>query len=126
MAQETINIGALADDGTGDTIRRAGIKINNNFTELYATSAVQSHIGMVQNEISSTLSNADIDLKPSGTGSILFPGLRFNDNNIEAVGANDDVKITPNGSGYVMIDGMGFGGTSIHASDSSVVTSTTI
>ena len=40
MAQEVINIGAIADDGTGDTIRGAGIKINNNFTELYATSVL--------------------------------------------------------------------------------------
>ena len=38
MAQELINLGALADDGTGDTIRLAGIRINNNFTELFATS----------------------------------------------------------------------------------------
>ena len=122
MTQRTIDLGTQGGaDGTGDTIRIAGVKINDNFTELYATSAVQSHIGMVQNEISSTLSNADIDLKPSGTGAILFPGLRFNDNNIEAVGANDDVKITPNGSGYVMIDGLGFGGTSIHSDDSTVI-----
>ena len=40
MAQEVINIGAQADDGTGDTIRGAGIKINNNFTELYANPLV--------------------------------------------------------------------------------------
>lgn len=122
MTQRTIDLGTQGGaDGTSDTIRIAGVKINDNFTELYATSAVQSHIGMVQNEISSTLSNADIDLKPSGTGSILFPGLRFNDNNIEAVGANDDVKIIPNGSGYVMIDGIGFSGTSIHSDDSTVI-----
>ena len=31
MAQEVINIGSLADDGTGDTIRGAGIKINAQF-----------------------------------------------------------------------------------------------
>ena len=68
MAQELINIGVTADDGTGDTIRGAGIKINNNFTELYARPSVASDINVVQNNISTTASNADIVLKPSGTG----------------------------------------------------------
>lgn len=35
MAQQTINIGAAPNDGTGDTARVAGGKINANFTELY-------------------------------------------------------------------------------------------
>ena len=122
MAKLTIDLGTLGGaDGTGDSIRTAGAKINSNFTELYATSAVQSHIGMDQNEISSTLSNADIDLKPSGTGAILFPGIRINDNNIEVTRSNDDLRIVPSGSGYVIIDGIGFSGTSIHAPDSSSI-----
>ena len=35
MAQQTINIGAAANDNTGDSIRDGGDKINDNFTELY-------------------------------------------------------------------------------------------
>jgi hypothetical protein len=35
MAKQTINIGASANDNTGDTIRDGGDKINDNFTELY-------------------------------------------------------------------------------------------
>lgn len=35
MAKQTINIGSVADDGTGDTIRAGGDKINDNFDELY-------------------------------------------------------------------------------------------
>lgn len=35
MAQQTLNIGTTADDGTGDTPRVGGDKINDNFTELY-------------------------------------------------------------------------------------------
>jgi hypothetical protein len=35
MAQENINVGAAANDGTGDPLRTAYIKTNNNFTELY-------------------------------------------------------------------------------------------
>jgi hypothetical protein len=36
MAKQTINIGTLADDGTGDTLRASLDKCNDNFTELYA------------------------------------------------------------------------------------------
>ena len=36
MAQQTINVGASANDNTGDGIRDGGIKINDNFTELYS------------------------------------------------------------------------------------------
>jgi hypothetical protein len=35
MAQQTINIGTTPGDGTGDTARDGGAKINSNFTELY-------------------------------------------------------------------------------------------
>lgn len=35
MAQQTINTGSAANDGTGDTLRAAGTKINANFTEVY-------------------------------------------------------------------------------------------
>lgn len=37
MAQELINIGTLPNDGTGDPMRTAFQKINNNFSELYST-----------------------------------------------------------------------------------------
>lgn len=36
MAQEVINIGAAPNDGTGDPIRTAYGKCNNNFNELYS------------------------------------------------------------------------------------------
>lgn len=35
MAQQTINIGSVANDGTGDPLRTAFDKVNDNFTELY-------------------------------------------------------------------------------------------
>ncbi len=39
MAQQTINVGALPNDGTGDPLRVAYEKINDNFDELYAAAA---------------------------------------------------------------------------------------
>lgn len=41
MAQQTIGLGATANDGTGDSLRAAGDKINDNFTELYGLSGNQ-------------------------------------------------------------------------------------
>ena len=38
MAQQTINIGTVANDGTGDPLRTAFDKSNDNFTELYNAS----------------------------------------------------------------------------------------
>ena len=39
MAQQSINIGTSANDGTGDPLRTAFDKINDNFSELYGSSA---------------------------------------------------------------------------------------
>ena len=37
MAKQSIGLGSVADDGTGDTLRIAGDKVNDNFDELYTT-----------------------------------------------------------------------------------------
>lgn len=36
MAKQFVNIGIEGNDGTGDSIRDAFNKVNENFTELYA------------------------------------------------------------------------------------------
>lgn len=45
MTQQTINIGSAPNDGTGDPARTAFTKVNNNFTELYATATNQAPAG---------------------------------------------------------------------------------
>ena len=35
MAQQTLNVGSNANDGTGDALRVAMTKVNEMFTELY-------------------------------------------------------------------------------------------
>jgi len=121
MAQEIIDIGAQADDGSGDTIRRAGLRINTNFTEVYALPAHLGDIKFRGNNITSESSNADIVLSPSGTGNVVFPTLTFEDNNIKTTGANQDILVKANGAGKVIIGGIGFSGTSISAPDSTSV-----
>ena len=119
MAQKTINVGAAPSDGSGDSFRIAGTTINANFSELYALPPVTSHIGMADNNIISTLSNADIDLNPSGTGSVVLgSGIRINDNNIEAIRTNDDIKVIPSGSGGVNISGIKVSSNNIYSTRS--------
>jgi hypothetical protein len=53
MAQKTINVGTVANDGTGDTIRGAFTNVNANFVEVYANisslTAVMNGIDLDQN-----------------------------------------------------------------------------
>ena len=137
MAQEVINIGVQADDGTGDTIRGAGIKINSNFTELYADPLAATTLGFLENEISSTQSNADIVLKPSGTGVVTFPNLKIDsninitDNEITTTVSNSDLVLSGSGTGSVKIgkadiNGGATDGTTIGSNTAAAGTFTTI
>ena len=122
MVQQVIDVGVNADSGAGDSLYESGNKINSNFNDFFDLVPVKADIKFFGNNITSRLSDADIDVSPSGTGSILFPGIRVNDNNIEAVNTNDDLKISASGSGLVVIDGIGFSsGTTISATDSTSV-----
>lgn len=47
MAQQNINIGSSANDGTGDPLRTAFDKTQDNFTELYAAIAALSNIDIL-------------------------------------------------------------------------------
>jgi 6-phosphogluconate dehydrogenase (decarboxylating) len=52
MTKLTINIGTAANDGTGDTLRNAFDKTNQNFTELYDTTVTLAEsIDAVSNAI---------------------------------------------------------------------------
>jgi hypothetical protein len=40
MTQQIINVGNVANDGQGDSLRTAFIKANDNFSELYTSAIV--------------------------------------------------------------------------------------
>lgn len=61
MAQETLNLGTVANDGTGDDLRSGGTKINNNFTELYTDKANTSDLAAV----ATSGDYNDLDNKPT-------------------------------------------------------------
>ena len=62
MAKQTINIGTTANDGTGDPIRDAFDKVNDNFTELYSDDAgdVNSIVAGTAISVSSATGNVTV------------------------------------------------------------------
>ena len=112
MAQQTLNIGTNANDGTGDNLRTAMIKVNENFTEVFAAPGVSETLLFVGNEISAARSNDDIVFKPAGTGAVSFPALRIDDNNIVGTRSNDDINLLPSGTGSVIFGSIKIKGTS--------------
>lgn len=139
MARQEIKIGAQANDGTGDSIRVSGVRINENFTELYTENFVQSDIHFIQNEISSTVSNADIVLSGNGTGIVrmstaltIDSTVRMSDNEITTTLSNDDLVLTASGTGIVKygstpdVDGGEIDGTPIGATTPAAGTFTTL
>ncbi len=61
MARQIVNIGTTANDGTGDTLRIAGQKLNSNFAELYLA------LGGDSDQLSSGVTLTDQGVKFEGT-----------------------------------------------------------
>ena len=70
MAQQQINYGNVANDGTGDPLRSAFIKTDDNFDEIYAAGPVSSNITITNNSITATNTNGNITLATNGVGVI--------------------------------------------------------
>jgi hypothetical protein len=104
MAKQTINIGATANDGSGDPLRTAFDKINDNFTEVYTVSGAGTgnNLAFSGNKIISEDSSGDITLDPNGTGKVIVATaakLRFTDHVDNAIGhvdASGDMKFDSN------------------------------
>ena len=73
MAQEIINVGVTANDGTGDKVRDAFIKVNSNFTEIYDEGGANI---TVNNPVTSTETTLDVALADLNTGGGGTPTLQ--------------------------------------------------
>ena len=71
MAQQIINTGAVANDGTGDPLRTAFTETNNNFTEIYTAGPVDSNVRITDNTILTINTNGNLVLAPNGTGRVV-------------------------------------------------------
>jgi hypothetical protein len=81
MSKQIINIGSVANDGTGDNLRVAAQKINSNFTEVYDNSQAAFNRA---NTVSDGLSNlqVDVDLAWNTANSALSGGGNANTGNV--------------------------------------------
>lgn len=92
MAQQTINIGTVANDGTGDPLRDAFDKANDNFTELYTAAAAAYQPG-----------GTDVAVADGGTGASTASGARTN-LGATTVGGNIFVLTNPGAVRYLRIN----------------------
>lgn len=97
MTRQDINIGASANDGTGDTLRSAGSKINSNFRELYV------QFGGESSSLSTLITIKDSD----GTGAIIFEGTSTDDFETKLMAANpttvDKTIQLPDATGTIVL-----------------------
>ena len=122
MAQQTLNVGSNANDGTGDNLRVAMQKINENFTEVYnAPGITVDSLSFTGNEISASRSNDDIVFKPAGAGGVSFPAIRIDDNNIVGTRSNEDINLLPSGTGSVVFGAIKISGTTLSSDDSTTI-----
>ncbi len=77
MAQEIINTGAAANDGTGDPLRTAFIKTDNNFDQIWTAGPVGSNVRIAGNTITTLQVNQDLVLAPNGVSNV-----RINNNTV--------------------------------------------
>ena len=70
MTQQIINVGAVANDGTGESLRSAFQAVNDNFSNVWAQGPVDSQVVISNNVISTNVSNQNLVLRPDGTGVI--------------------------------------------------------
>ena len=104
MAKQTINIGSSANDGTGDPLRTAFDKINDNFTELYGADDDATNFVIE-------------DTSPQLGGNLDINGF-----NITSARSNEDIRIIPSGTGGVLASAVRIAGTTLSSDDSSAIT----
>jgi hypothetical protein len=96
MAKQSIGLGSVADDGTGDTLRIAGDKVNDNFDELYTTlgdgSTLTAPATTASPTFTGTIVGATLDL--SGNLTVGDDVSLDSDAAVLNFGANSEVSLT--------------------------------
>ena len=68
--QQIIDYGATANDGTGDPLRTAFIKTDENFSNIWLAGPVGSNITISNNTVQVNSTNGNLVLKPNGVGVV--------------------------------------------------------
>ena len=107
MTQQIINVGTVANDGQGDSLRTAFIKSNDNFTELY-TSAITIPTIVSGNSNVFVNANANVTIGVRGVANVMVVSSNL-------VTITGDLAVTGNASltGNIVGDAIYNGTTSI-------------
>ena len=70
MSQQIINIGNVANDGTGESLRDAFNAVNENFDQVWAAGPVDSNVVIANNTITVSGTNSNLVLQANGIGTI--------------------------------------------------------
>ena len=68
--QQVINLGNAANDGSGDPLRVAFEKVNNNFANVWAAGPVDTQVTIANNRVSTNETNVDLVLAGNGVGHV--------------------------------------------------------
>ena len=77
MAKQTVQIGTTTNDNTGDPLRTAFDKINDNFDEIYIAGPVSSNVTISSNTVSTSTGDLTITADSSQvivTGDLFISG----------------------------------------------------
>lgn len=70
MTQQIIDVGASANDGTGEPLRNAFTAVNDNFTQVWAAGPVGTNVVIRSNVVTTTITNQNLVLAGNGIGNI--------------------------------------------------------
>ena len=107
MAKQSLNLGTVANDNTGDTLRGGGDKINDNFNEVYSAigNGTNLQLSVTTPAVGQVLRYNGSSFLPSDL-TTLTSALDVNGNSIIS-SSNGNITIAPNGTGDVNISAGG-------------------
>ena len=98
MSRKIINTGAGANDGSGDNLRSAGEKINDNFAELYSLVTADSGISIeeitayIDASVATATDDLDITAIIANAQSIVQLQSRTNLQDSQIIGLDSDIS----------------------------------
>ncbi len=111
MAIQTINIGQVANDGTGDDLREAFVKVNNNFTELsnrIPEQTTASNLGTVGEGVFAQKVTYDLQFKKIKAGGNVTVTSDSNNVIISSVGGLQSLIVATDSGNITLSEGETF------------------
>ncbi len=111
MAKQFVNIGIEGNDGTGDSIRDAFNKVNENFTELYAVFGQGGQISFASlSDTPSTLGANKIPVSNSAGNAITMRGITGTGITVDYTTDPNNIKLNVTGTSVAGDTNPGLGG----------------